>query len=381
MSQGPQGSQGFQGRQGPQPVNTGLAHYVEMAHTENTGVNGGDAVLNAWTDLPITDLLSDVDNVCSLGANQFTLDSGRWDIRAVQAATTYLWLRLYDYTHATVLLYAPAIRSTGVPTITAVLSGQFTLDSLATLAIQYYCPDSQGDIDLGQAWSVGTLRERYLTVDIMSAANVGPQGSQGSGGSGGVQGAQGPRGYLGSRGFQGFQGLRGFQGLQGIQGLQGARGFQGLQGAQGLQGLQGNQGLQGPQGFQGFQGFQGRQGANPTYTDSITLVGDKGLAATNSYLLSPDGVPLNVTPYVLPFGCQLEAMSLTTDGSFTWTAEIHVNGTLKTDAVLTAVTQDNVWYSDYSTVGNFSEGDKVSLYVNGSLIASPLVTAIFKRIS
>jgi hypothetical protein len=34
MSQGPQGSQVFQcfqGRQGPQPVNTGLAHYVEFA--------------------------------------------------------------------------------------------------------------------------------------------------------------------------------------------------------------------------------------------------------------------------------------------------------------------------------------------------------------
>jgi hypothetical protein len=103
--------------------------------------------------------------------------------------------------------------------------------------------------------------------------------------------------------------------------------------------------------------------------------------ATNAYLLAPDGIPLNVTPYVLPFGCQLEAISLMTDGPFTWTAEIHVGGTLKTDAILTAVAQDNVWYTSYPTVENFTAGDQVSLYVNGNSIVNPLVMAIFKRIS
>jgi hypothetical protein len=215
MSQGPQGSQGFQGFQGfqgPQPVNTGLAHYVEFAHTENPGVNGGRAALNVWTDLTITDTLSDVDDVSSLAGNRFTLDSGRWDIRAIQETPTYLWLRLYDYTHSTVLLYTPPVRSTGSPAaVHAVLSGQFTLDSLSTLAIQYYCPVSIGETDLGEAWTVGTIRERFLTVDIMSAANVGPQGWQGLQGKAGTQGSQGPRGYLGSRGFQGFQGVQGLQ--------------------------------------------------------------------------------------------------------------------------------------------------------------------------
>jgi hypothetical protein len=92
-------------------------------------------------------------------------------------------------------------------------------------------------------------------------------------------------------------------------------------------------------------------------------------------------VALNVVPYVLPFGCQLAAMSLRTDGSFTWTAELHVAGTLKTNATLASGGASGMQSANYGSVDNFSAGDNVSIYANGTGVQGPTVMAVLKRIS
>ena len=252
MSQGPQGTQGFQGIGSP---STGNALYVELAHTEHQGVPGGQCSTGSWIVLPITDKLVDANNICILAGNYFTLPAGTYNILAHQSGQTPLWLRLYNTCGLNAMLYGP--ESIGYGTH---LSGQFILTCTSTLAIQYYCTTTSGYFDLGNPLDVHGLRERYLTVNIWEAANLGPQGLQGTN-----PGVQGPQGLQGLMGFQGRQGLQGVQGVRGLQGNSGNIGYQGVQGRQGLQGVQGivGWGVQGIQGGYGFTGPQGFQGTNP----------------------------------------------------------------------------------------------------------------------
>jgi len=293
MSQGPQGTQGFQGVDSP---STGNARYVELAHTESQGVPGGQCAAGVWTILPITDKLVDANGICTLAGNYFTLPAGTYNILAHQSGQTPLWLRLFNTCGSSAIFYGP--ESIGYGTH---LSGQFVLTGISTLAIQYFCTTTSGYFDLGNPLNVAGLRERYLTVDIWEAANLGPQGLQGT--NPGVQGPQGRQGY---QGFQGRQGLQGLQGIVGLQGNSGNIGFQGVQGRQGIQGVQGivgwgiqgsqgpglagpqglqgtNPGVQGPQGWQGVIGFQGSQGLQGFH-------GDEGFQGVQGANPGPPGI-------------------------------------------------------------------------------------------
>lgn len=113
---------------------------------------------------------------------------------------------------------------------------------------------------------------------------------------------------------------------------------------------------------------------------AVIIDAQKSMLTTNTYLNGTDGVPMNVVPFIIPFDSSLVSMSASTDGSFTWTAEIHVNSVLKTNAILSISSADSGYSSSFATVTTFGAGDKVMLYCNGSGIEKPRISVFFRKI-
>jgi len=112
-------------------------------------------------------------------------------------------------------------------------------------------------------------------------------------------------------------------------------------------------------------------------TNTVTFSGGRySTNATDIYLNDGNGIPLNLTPYIIPFDCTLIFISASTDGSETWTAEIHKSLVLVSGATIPITTSDSEYVSKSI---DFSAGDKISFYCNGSGINKPRITAVFKR--
>jgi hypothetical protein len=99
---------------------------------------------------------------------------------------------------------------------------------------------------------------------------------------------------------------------------------------------------------------------------------------TNQYLDTADGTPTNLVPFIVPVDAELVAMSLSTDGAESWTAEVHVSEVLKTGAILT-VTSSNTAFDNTYTGINFTAGDELSLYCNGTNISKPQVIIVIRQ--
>jgi len=113
------------------------------------------------------------------------------------------------------------------------------------------------------------------------------------------------------------------------------------------------------------------------YTDVTEVTASRNsVATTDIYLRDGDGLPMNQAPYVLPFDATLIFLSLSTDDIETWTAEVHVNNILIPGATLAAAAVDSA-EGAYSI--DFSAGDKVMLYCNGTSINRPRINAVFRR--
>ena len=185
-------------------------------------------------------------------------------------------------------------------------------------------------------------------------------------------------GFQGERGFQGPLGPQGRQGWQGCQGAQGVQGWQGT-GVQGPQGWQGRQGWQGIQGWQGtgVQGGQGRQGWQGDTNDRYALGAARDFNnVTNSYL-DRDTVATNVAPIVLPENVTLKAMSLASAAAGSWVAEVRLSGLAVPGANLSSGGGASAYSAAYSV--DFSAGDGVQVFCNGSGVKKPRVTLWFQR--
>jgi hypothetical protein len=97
---------------------------------------------------------------------------------------------------------------------------------------------------------------------------------------------------------------------------------------------------------------------------------------TNVYLRHPDGLPTNVTPVTLPFDCTLIAMTGTTEVAETWSGEIHISLSLVAGALVSpaAATQ-----AIATMAIDFSAGDAIQLYCNGTGVRNPVIQAFFRR--
>jgi len=110
--------------------------------------------------------------------------------------------------------------------------------------------------------------------------------------------------------------------------------------------------------------------------DTIVLSAARYFTVTNIYLQA-DGVYTNVVPLVLPYNATLVAISAATNGAETWTAEVHLNGSLVTGAALSISAASSGYNNSYNI--DFNAGDGIQLYCNGSSITNPRIIAYFKR--
>lgn len=99
------------------------------------------------------------------------------------------------------------------------------------------------------------------------------------------------------------------------------------------------------------------------------------ISTSMAYMKGPAGNFTNLTPFIVPFDCTLVALSASTEGSFTWNAEIHVG--LSNIASLSVVSSDHVYASPLAIP--LSAGDKISFYVNGMSILKPQISAWFRE--
>jgi hypothetical protein len=96
---------------------------------------------------------------------------------------------------------------------------------------------------------------------------------------------------------------------------------------------------------------------------------------TNQYI-SSDGIGMFLSPFILPEDATLKYMSASCAVTGTWTAEVHVNGTLFTGATVT-VTSAKKAYIKFTSILSFNAGDEIQLYLNGTNIDKPRISAVF----
>lgn len=161
-----------------------------------------------------------------------------------------------------------------------------------------------------------------------------------------------------------------------------------------------NSGGSGTSGTSGTSGSSGTSGVNPgIYIDStsgdlyfLDPIRNKNLGSaivqvssgrnhstvTNQFLRFEGDVPSNLNGFVLPWNATLIALSMSCNSNTqTWTLEVRKNGGGVSQDSLTSTNQ----YSNYSNTNNtdFSAGDRIMIYCNGTSIDYPHATLFFRR--
>jgi hypothetical protein len=105
----------------------------------------------------------------------------------------------------------------------------------------------------------------------------------------------------------------------------------------------------------------------------IPINGSRALEVTDSYLKNGE-VFTNTTPYLTGGTVDLVAMEAATNGAETWAAELHVDGAILPSASISIVAAD-YGFVGFSPPLTIPAGSKISLYVNGTAINEPRITA------
>lgn len=118
----------------------------------------------------------------------------------------------------------------------------------------------------------------------------------------------------------------------------------------------------------------------PTLTDSRYILVDAGRGSTvttNLYLRHNQNIPSNLSGAVLPFDTTLIAIGISATAAATWTAEVHLGGSLVGGALLVSGGAKTAFTSALSI--DFNAGDEVQFYCNGTAINRPHMIAVFRR--
>lgn len=115
--------------------------YVYLYDLKASGVQGGTATAGSWFTRDITTEVEDTANICTLAANQFTLDAGTYKalISVPAHKTNDMQARLYNITDAAMELLGTSewIVNTGIGgTGRSIISGRFTIAAQKTFEVQ-----------------------------------------------------------------------------------------------------------------------------------------------------------------------------------------------------------------------------------------------------
>jgi len=115
--------------------------YVHVQDQKPQNVAGGGFTFGAWRTRDINTELDDTGGICTIAANQITLQSGVYRCRITCPAhqVNRHQARLYDITGAAVLLTGTSEVSAAIDTMSTVsiISGRFTLAMASVLEIQH----------------------------------------------------------------------------------------------------------------------------------------------------------------------------------------------------------------------------------------------------
>jgi len=99
---------------------------------------------------------------------------------------------------------------------------------------------------------------------------------------------------------------------------------------------------------------------------------------TNSYLRGAGGVPTNIGGFLLPFNATIMAISATTNGTFSWTAEVRKNGGASPITSLNVVGASSGYTGLFLNI-SVSAGETIQMYCNGTNINRPSMLVFYKR--
>lgn len=100
---------------------------------------------------------------------------------------------------------------------------------------------------------------------------------------------------------------------------------------------------------------------------------------TNSFLRSGNGVPTNLTPFVIPFDATLIFVAAINQYTVTetWDARVYANVSSPTLLATVSVVSGYKAYSSFNV--NVPAGDEIATYCSGTNISYPRVIAVFRR--
>lgn len=110
--------------------------------------------------------------------------------------------------------------------------------------------------------------------------------------------------------------------------------------------------------------------------DTFSTNASRTLLTSNIYLWR-DAVPTNLTPLILPFNATLYAISASGAQAQTWQAQVHAALALVPGAVLNIVAATSAFDNALSI--DFNQGDRISVFLSGTLIDRPNVDLFFRR--
>ena len=147
--------------------------YIYLYDKKGVGVAGGNSVSGAWRTRDLTDEVEDTGNLCTLAANQFTLDTGTYRclISAPALRSDQHQSRLYNITDGAMeLLGTSCWNNSGSfeATTHSFIRGKFTIAAQKTFEVQHRVQSSQAGNGWGgpSSWSDGI----FTTVELWKEA-------------------------------------------------------------------------------------------------------------------------------------------------------------------------------------------------------------------
>lgn len=140
--------------------------FAILRDQKTAGTNGGTFTQDAWQTRTLNTEHLDTGGIVSLSANQFTLQAGKYLIRASAPAfgVTNHQLRLQNMTDTTTDLVGQTGESDTDVQTTAHLVGYLDISAQKTFELQHYCLTTKAGDGFGQAMGITT--ELYATVEI-----------------------------------------------------------------------------------------------------------------------------------------------------------------------------------------------------------------------
>lgn len=146
--------------------------YIRVSDVKAQNTNGGTFTGGAWRTRDVNTEDCDSANICSIAANQITLEPGTYECTISAPAMTVgaHQLRLYNITDAEVPAGVTGTieNSSGYAQTRSTITGRFTITAQKTFEIQHYAVGSLATLGFGIAMNIAS--EVYTVAEFRRVA-------------------------------------------------------------------------------------------------------------------------------------------------------------------------------------------------------------------